>query len=246
MKNNSATVIIPTLNRVKTAINTLSKLESQTSNQFDVIVVDQSDQIDSGLKDYKSEKYRYKYIHENIKNLPNARNIGAEHANGDILIFIDDDVIPNDDYIASYINVFSKNNEFSIIGGKIKEDNSLVMINKPSIIGGKISCYGKTQKNFMADVAGECDWVVGCNFAVKRSWFIDVGGFDTNYIGNAILEDADFCFNIKRKGGVVMYSPEPYLHHLRESSGGTRNDNKHMSMFYRSHNTVYFFRKVSK
>jgi len=246
MENISATVIIPTLNRAKSALNTLVKLDGQTSGQFEVIVIDQSDQIDSGLKNYKPENYNYRYMHEEIKNLPNARNIGAKHATGDILIFIDDDVIPNDDFISSYLNIFMENQGYTVIGGKIKEENCNIMINKTDIIGGRVSFYGKTQKNFMAESSGECDWVVGCNFAVKRNWFLDVGGFDTNYIGNAILEDTDFCFNIKAKGGVVMYFPDPFLHHLREPSGGSRNVGRHMSMYFRSHNTVYFFRKYRK
>ena len=246
MENISATLIIPTLNRAKTALDTLAKLESQTSDRFEVLVVDQSDRIDAGLKNYRSGKYGYRYIHEEIKNLPNARNIGARQATGDILIFIDDDVVPNDDYVSSYRKIFAKNPGYTVIGGKIREENSRIMINAPTITGGRISCYGKTRKNFMADTPGECDWVVGCNFAVRRKWFLDVGGFDTNYIGNAILEDTDFCFNIKTRGGVVMYFPDPSLHHLREPSGGTRNVGRHMSMYFRSHNTVYFFRKYRR
>ena len=36
--------------------------------------------------------------------------------------------------------------------------------------------------------------VSGGNFAVLRNKFLKVNGFDTNYIGNVMLEDVDFDF----------------------------------------------------
>ena len=81
----------------------------------------------------------------------------------------------------------------------------------------------------------------------EMMWLIEkIGGFDKNYKGNAILEDCDFCFNAKNYDGKVLFSPKPVLEHLRARTGGTRQSNSAKGMFYRSHNTVYFFRKYGR
>ena len=61
-------------------------------------------------------------------------------------------------------------------------------------------------------------------FAVKKDKFNQVGGFDANYIGNAMLEDSDFSFMISRFGGKLVYNPEPVIEHLRIPTGGTRKE----------------------
>jgi hypothetical protein len=44
----------------------------------------------------------------------------------------------------------------------------------------------------------------------------------------------------------VFFSPKPILEHLRAPTGGTSQSNTAKGMFYRSHNTVYFFRKYGR
>ena len=58
-----------------------------------------------------------------------------------------------------------------------------------------------------------------------------------------MLEDVDFGFSINKSGGQVRYDPNPTIQHLRIPTGGTRDESADKSMYYRSHNTVYFLRK---
>ena len=238
------TVIITTLDREDITLATLRSFEKQTSLDFELIVLDQTTPASSRLAAYKSPGYHYHYHHHCKKNLPNARNIAAQIAQGEILLFVDDDVIPGTDLVAQFLREFDQNDDsIWVIGGRIYESNSNILCENQNIAGGYLTWYGKTLKNLSAKKYAVCQWVGGGNFAVRREKFSAVGGFDANFIGNAILEDGDFGFRIRASGGHVLFSPLPTLEHLRATSGGTRGFDRDFSMYYRSHNTVYFFRK---
>ena len=90
----SISLIIPTYNRQETVLKTLDFLKLQNCEDYEVIVVDQTKLTHPQLVKFKFEDstVKYKYSHIEEIGLPNARNIGADIASNDILIYIDDDV----------------------------------------------------------------------------------------------------------------------------------------------------------
>ncbi len=240
----SISLIIPSYNRQNIVLNTLKELGNQSVQQFEVIIVDQTPLVNADLKLYKYDQIDYKYIQIEEIGLPNARNVGADNSKGNILIFIDDDCIPDNNLVQSYMDLFkSADQEIWCFGGKVIEKNSDIFMEDAFLVGGWITWYGKTLKNFVTDNSGECEWAPGGNFAVKRSKFLEVGGFDKNFIGNAMLEDGDFGYTIRENGGQIWYSPIPAIEHLRIPTGGTRSESASKGMYFRAHNTVYFLRK---
>ena len=239
-------LIIPTYNRQKIVLQTLDYLNHQVGGDFEIIVVDQTAVPQKQLKDFKpsDSSVNYKYINIEEIGLPNARNIGAEVSSAPILIYIDDDCIPDRDMVSSYVKIFNNlDSRTWCVAGRVIEKNNNIFRQSDKIVGGWITWYGKTLKNFDTDKKGECQWAPGGNFAVRKNRFKDLSGFDINFIGNAILEDADFGFKIIRNGGRVIYDPSPVMEHLRVASGGTRRESPSKGMYYRSHNTIYFLRK---
>ena len=242
----NSTLIIPTYNRQKIVLETLNYLNLQVDRNFEVFVVDQTKSMHKPLKNFKfnDSSVNYKYVNIEKIGLPNARNVGAEMASTDILIYIDDDCIPDSNLISSYVEIFNDlDSRIWCVAGRVIEKNSDIFRQSDKIVGGWITWYGKTLKNFDTDNKGECEWAPGGNFAVRKKSFTALGGFDSNFIGNAMLEDADFGFNIMRSGGRVIYNPGPVIEHLRVITGGTREESPSKGMYYRSHNTVYFLRK---
>ena len=119
---NQVSLIIPTYNRQEIVFQTLQYIKQQSISGFEVVLVDQTASIDSNLKYFKNRIFKYKYIKITEPGLPNARNVGAENAKGDILVFIDDDSIPDSDLIQSYMKLFNdyEKDKFCI-GGRIIE-----------------------------------------------------------------------------------------------------------------------------
>ena len=99
-----ASIIIPTLNREEILLKTLKGIAG-LSGDFEVLVVDQSDTpVKEDLLKSIDQRIRLVYLKE--KGLPNARNIGANEADGEILIYLDDDVeIQNLDFIFSTVRI---------------------------------------------------------------------------------------------------------------------------------------------
>lgn len=93
-------VIIPSYNSTETIRYTLDAILSGQSRDIkEIIVVDSSDdpEFQNIIKIYGTHGVRF--INAGVRVMPaKGRNIGAHHATGKILIFLDSDVIPVDDY----------------------------------------------------------------------------------------------------------------------------------------------------
>lgn len=83
-------LIVATRNRRKELENFLSHLDKQTYRDFEVVVVDQSDEsgVEQLLQGYS---FRQHYIRSGERGLARARNLGLPMAQGRILTFPDDD-----------------------------------------------------------------------------------------------------------------------------------------------------------
>ena len=119
-------VIIPTYNRQNIVINTLEHFCKQASSGFEVIIVDQTNKFEGKLNNFKSQNFDYRYLTIDEIGLPNARNIGANEAQGEILIFIDDDSIPDESLVANYRELFQSLGSAVLIGGRVIEKDSSI------------------------------------------------------------------------------------------------------------------------
>lgn len=98
-------IIIPVYNSLKTILTTLESINQQNLNDaeyeyVEVIIVDDGsiDGVESILLN-KSYKYKLVYIKQNNNGAAHARNLGAKTSTSEILIFIDSDVILQDNFI---------------------------------------------------------------------------------------------------------------------------------------------------
>jgi Glycosyltransferases involved in cell wall biogenesis len=152
-----ASLIIPTYNRQKIVLQTLDYLNHQVGKDFEIIVVDQTKLPQKQLKDFKPiySSVNYKYINIEEIGLPNARNIGAEVSSAPILIYIDDDCIPDRDMVSSYVNIFNNlDSRTWCVAGRVIEKNNNIFRQSNKIVGGWITWYGKTLKNLILTIMG--------------------------------------------------------------------------------------------
>jgi len=82
-------IIIPTLNRYEALNNLLLDLEKQTYTNFELIVIDQSNQFYKEF--YKKFNFNYHIIRQEKPALWRARNRGIKSAQSEYLLFLDDD-----------------------------------------------------------------------------------------------------------------------------------------------------------
>ena len=107
-------IVIPTFNREKHLNNCLSSLLLQKKKPFEVLVIDNSDDkygkkiTDSLKKKFKEQNIHISSFINPINSGAIARNLGASKAKGDLIAFLDDDVLLDTNYYEEIEKIFIK------------------------------------------------------------------------------------------------------------------------------------------
>jgi GT2 family glycosyltransferase len=192
-------VIIPTYQRPDLLSQCLECLcyDKQTlgHNFFEIIVSDDSrTEISKDL--VEREFPRVRWIRGPRRGPASNRNNGAKEACGEWLAFLDDDCLPDSQWLAS-IHLQALSGMFDVIEGKTitpdKVDNPF--------------------RQGVENLSGDNFW--SCNLAVRRDVFLSMGGFDEDFL-EAAGEDMEFAFRIrKNKLRVIFLERAVVLHPVR-------------------------------
>jgi GT2 family glycosyltransferase len=213
-------VIIPTYEREKELRDSVAAMLSQPYTDYEVIVVDQTPfhepetarflaQVDSQIRYFKLPR----------PGLLGALNLGAQQATGEVLLFIDDDIVPADDLIGRHMGSFDDPSVGAVVG-RVIDDRNLVVEDAPV---GRVKVTGEVMASFSATRPAEAETVAGGNVAVRKSVFADIGGFPTGYIGTAVFWEADLGCAVRKRGYRIRFAPDAEVFHLRAPTGGCRN-----------------------
>jgi len=104
-------IIIPTYNEEKVIGNCLGSLENQSYQQLEIILIDDGS-TDNTLKIVENLKFKsenLKVFHQDHLGPGPARNLGAKHARGEILVFVDADMTFDKNFIKDLVQPILKN-----------------------------------------------------------------------------------------------------------------------------------------
>lgn len=139
------------------------------------------------------------------------RNQGVKKANGDLIIFIDDDCWTNENWLKSLLDPFEKDNTLLAV-------TSCTRIPRSNLIGDCISALGFPgggslgfEKVWLVSKEGLTSHLTVGNCALKPSIFERVGYFDESMKLGA--EDAEFSFRLEKNGIPIKYIPEAHAYH---------------------------------
>ncbi len=99
-------LIVPVYNVEKYVLNCLQSIDSQTYQNYEVIIVNDGsmDNSDAIIKNFIKDKKNFKYYKKKNGGLSDARNYGLKYVIGDYLIFIDSDDTINKDLLENLNN----------------------------------------------------------------------------------------------------------------------------------------------
>lgn len=109
--------IIPTINRPKELITSINSILSQEILPDELIIIDQSrnnqsHELVQRLYRKYQKKPKMKYFHDiKISSLVEAKQKGVESSSGDVICFLEDDVILHSDYFKNVIQLFNNNDK---------------------------------------------------------------------------------------------------------------------------------------
>jgi len=219
-------VIIATYRRADVLFDTVNSIMLNEYENYEVIVVDQTEDHPQKIRNYLHElsnKYaNFKYLKISIPNLPLARNIGRRFAKGDIIIYIDDDVLVEPDFIYSHVKRYS-DPTIGAVAGRVVEggQDSTVTPSTDYPYPGRIRYDGLAigyynQINYHGDV----ETGMGCNMSFRRIALEQIGGFDERF--STFREEGDVFVRIRKRGWRAVFEPDAKVIHLVAKSGGTR------------------------
>ena len=142
------------------------------------------------------------------------RDQAAKIANGEILVFLDDDSYPKSDLLSIATTYFDDNSVSAIGGPAITPESDTYWQKVSGAVFLSKFTGGNPERYIPVGMAREVDDWPSVNFMVRKSDFIEVGGFDSPYWPG---EDTHLCLKLIQKAKKIMYAPELIVWHHRRS-----------------------------
>ncbi len=205
----NVSIIICTYNRASDLDNVLAQLSEQiVSTQFkgEVLIVDNNSKDDTKeiVKKYVQTSPNFRYILETRQGKPHALNAAIKEAKGEWLIFSDDDIILNDDWLASVLTTIT-NTKFKCFFGKII---SRWLVDEPVWFDPRMRSV-IVNADHGDQIKFPMNYLVGANMGIHREVFNECGVFDET---RKRYEDAEISLRIRKKFDIV-YVPDVVIYH---------------------------------
>ena len=207
-------VVIPTYKRKKFLIKLLNNLITNNINfqNFEIIICDSDKTKNNFLAikhiSNKFKNYKIKYINIEENNHSKKRNIGIANASSNLLIFLDDDCLPEKKFISKYFKILSREKDRAIYCGSVRYPNSLNSFvkyreSRHFQISNKVLV---SKMNIIPEKIVTMNMAFNINKINKKYFFNE----KFNFYG---FEDYDFAFN-QAKSGVKIYKCSPAVVHF--------------------------------
>ena len=199
-------VIVPLYNARSTLAACLAGIASSNYLDFELIIVD-----DGSTDGSQAIAQEYSHLFIQLAGGPYgpalARNRGAEAARGEILFFVDSDVVIYPDTLTIIDDAFECRPEYSALFGSYDDEPG---------DSGFLSQYKNLTHAFVHQKAreeGSTFWS-GCG-AVKKSVFMQLGGFDVKNYPRPSIEDIELGCRIKANDGRIWVNKQVKVKHLK-------------------------------
>tara|TARA_Y100001968_G_scaffold297513_1_gene306634 strand:+ start:28145 stop:29077 length:933 start_codon:yes stop_codon:yes gene_type:complete len=234
-------VIIPTYNRKLILAKCLKALENQITtpliNGYEIVIVDDgsTDGTQDWLKSNKVELPHVRLFEQEHGGPAQARNVGIENSSGDIIIFIDSDLVVTESFLISHLEALTKSwknkrNRFCFTyGAVINTSNFISPTSEPHKIQDLSWAYFATG-----------------NVGIDRETLLKAGLFDTSFHLYG-WEDLELGERLRKMGVELIKCPKAVGYHwhpalsLEQIPDLIRVERERAKMglvFYRKHPTL--------
>jgi len=219
------TVAVCTRDRVQHLTGCLAAIERLTYPRLDILLVDNAPETDAAERLVTKEFPDVRYVTEPRPGLDWSRNRAIMEAKGEIIVFTDDDVVVEPEWIQAIVKVFVENVHVMAVTGLVLpyelETETQVLF---EMYGG----FGKglERREFPPHEGhGCCKWAhlaagdlgTGANMAFRRPLFDAIGGFDPALdVGTATCGggDLEMFFRVIQEGYTLIYEPAAVVRHI--------------------------------
>lgn len=209
-------VVIPTYGREELLIETCTAVLQQTESSSELIVVDQTKEHETDTENAlvaweRSGKIRW--IRLVSPSIARAMNVGLRDSTKPIVLFLDDDIIPDSNLIAAHWTAHAETGA-SVVAGRVTQPWS----HRGASSGKRLDDFdfNSTKRQYI-------DQFMGGNFSIRRDVAMQIGGVDENFVKVAYRFECDLADRLLGQGHRILYEPTAHINHLKAGSGGTRS-----------------------
>ena len=198
-------VIVPVWNGELVLARCLKALTSSAYKAFEVFVVDDCSTDET---ERIAREFDVRYIRSSKRMGPaNARNVGARNANGDILVFVDADVVLPAYGLQMLADDFESNPEVAAVFGSYDDAPDC-----PAFF----SQYKNLVHHYIHQASRELasTFWAGCG-AMRKTVFQQFGGFDAARYKEPTIEDVALGMEISRSGHPILLEKRLMVKHLK-------------------------------
>ncbi|NHZ33268.1 glycosyltransferase [Massilia rubra] len=233
-------IVINTLDRADLLQETLESLcRLRYAGQFEVIVVngpsaDHSEQVIAAwLPRIRSARCP-------VPNLSVSRNIGICMAAGDVVAFIDDDAIPEPEWLTQLAAAYDDAGVGGA-GGRVLDSSGYTFqyhYASANRVGDVDISHRTDTPQLCFPGSRQFPYLQGTNASFRRSALLEVGGFDEEI--EYFLDETDVCCRLVDAGYLLRQLTHAYVHH-KTAPNGVRDSAQLPRAFYPIlKNTIYF------
>ena len=195
-------VVIPTRNRCMRLAETLRRLHALPDRSFEIIVVDNAstDQTKTLAKQFPGVDWCFEARNHGAA----ARNLGVQRARGEVILMLDDDSWPEPGVIDRLITAFDCDANLGAVVCRV------LLADDPS----------------RHDAGGAAGVIVNCGAAVRRSAFLETGGYPSSF--DYYVEEYDLCCKLLHAGWHIDMAGDLVIYHQR-----TQQNRDPAAMIYR-------------
>lgn len=259
-------VIVATLNRKHMLAECLRSLVAQTYRDFEIVVVDGGSTDGTGDV---VKRFPVRFLRQ-IGSVPTGENYGITMSRGEILAFVDDDVIAAANWLERLVESFERT-AIDGVGGRIIQPD----LGEHTSSNTKLSAYLRLRNGVFSiacenrlDETGQAlrsGYVTGnfdrktktgfdvhtfqgCNMAIRRTVFEAVGLFDENYTPTSFRFETDFCLRAFGAGFRLIYNADAVVYHRPHLAHTSRPQGANLGryLFYNAVNSFMFVMKRRK
>jgi len=215
--------VVPTFRRPDTLRSTLSALLAldYPPGDYEVVVVDDGSDDTTGavVTGLATTDARIRYHPQPNSGVATARNHGAKAASGELLIFLDDDMLVEPDHIRAHLAVREQYGDCLVNGHWVFSEATGESLRQTPFGRYRMVLEDEIRERFAKVDIGqgrfEITSVTAANLGVSARTFAELGGFDERF-PYAGYEDQEFSYRAHEAGHRFIYDPAIRLGHNDE------------------------------
>ena len=242
----TVSIVINTLNRARELEKTLESFHwLKYRGEFEVIVVNgpSSDNSDEIIEQWGS---KVRAATCDVANLSVSRNVGICMAEGEVIAFIDDDAIPEPEWLTQLVEPYV-DPMVGASGGFVYDHTGYEFQYKFCLVdrfgNPDLSIPGPTP-HLAFPKSYRFPHLLGCNSSFRRSALLEVRGFDEEY--EYFLDETDLCLRIVDAGYIIAQIKGAYVHHKLAPSDIRGNNRVARNRYSILKNKLYFMLKHAR